>query len=160
MHSTFSDGKAAPEEYIAPALAADIKEIGFSEHLSLINIKQEWCMNPSEVGSYIKHIGNLKIINPDIIVRTGLEIDYLPGKEKVIEMFLSELDLDYRIGSVHYLGEKTVDLDPGFYENKNFDLLFENYFTTVIAAAASGLFDIIAHCDLIRIYGHRPSFDP
>lgn len=160
MHSTFSDGKAAPEEYIAPALEAGIIEIGFSEHLALVNIRQEWCMNPSEVGSYIDHIGKLKIRTKDITIRTGLEIDYIPGKEKDIEMFLSGLDLDYRIGSVHYLGEKTVDLDPGFYENKNFDLLFENYFRTVMAAAASGLFDIIGHCDLIRIYGHRPSFNP
>jgi histidinol-phosphatase (PHP family) len=30
----------------------------------------------------------------------------------------------------------------------------------VMAAASSGLFDIIGHCDLIRIFGHRPSFNP
>jgi histidinol-phosphatase (PHP family) len=30
----------------------------------------------------------------------------------------------------------------------------------VTAAAESGLFDIIAHCDLVRIYGFKPSTDP
>lgn len=28
IHTTFSDGKAAPEEYIAPALSAGISELG------------------------------------------------------------------------------------------------------------------------------------
>ena len=35
IHSSFSDGRAAPEDYIAPAIAAGLKEIGFSEHLTL-----------------------------------------------------------------------------------------------------------------------------
>ena len=83
-----------------------------------------------------------------------------PGKEKEIELFLSKLDLDYRIGSVHYLGEKTVDLSPEFYEGKNINALFESYFEHVMAAVASGLFDIIGHCDLIRIYGYKPTSDP
>ena len=49
-------------------------------------------------------------------------------------------------------------MGPGFYDGKNIDQLYEVYFDQVIAAAASGLFDIIAHCDLIRIYGFKPIF--
>jgi histidinol-phosphatase (PHP family) len=30
----------------------------------------------------------------------------------------------------------------------------------VIQAVSSGLFDIIGHCDLIRIFGYKPSVDP
>jgi histidinol-phosphatase (PHP family) len=160
LHTTFSDGKAPPEDYLAPAFAAGISEIGFSEHLSLFKENQVWCMNPSNVSGYIEYIDRLQKNTEGLIIKTSLEIDYIPGKEKEIESFLEPFDLDYRIGSVHYLGEKTVDLGPEFYEGKNFDILFESYFDMVIKAVSSGLFDIIAHCDLIRIFGYKPSVDP
>jgi histidinol-phosphatase (PHP family) len=160
VHSLFSDGRAIPEDYIAPAVAAGLKEIGFAEHLTLFQGSLDWSMDASEVEPYIKHIGNLSRTVSNIKVRTGLEVDFFPGKEKAIQSILSRTRLDYAIGSVHYLGESTVDMGPEFYDGKNIDSLWENYFNHVTAAAASGLFDIIAHCDLIRIYGFKPSSDP
>ncbi len=160
VHSRFSDGKSAPEDYIAPAVAAGLKEIGFSEHLTLFMKSLDWSMNAAAVGPYLAHIKALSQNVKDIKVRTGLEIDFFPGKEKEIHSFLSTIKLDYAIGSVHYLGDSTVDLGPEFYNGKNIDKLFEVYFDHVMAAAASGLFDIIAHCDLIRIFGCNPSVNP
>jgi histidinol-phosphatase (PHP family) len=160
VHTWFSDGRAAPEDYIAPAIAAGLKEIGFSEHLTMFRGKLDWSMNTSQVEPYISAIKTLRDSVNDIIVRTGLEVDYFPGREKEICSFLKRTDLDYAIGSVHYLGDTTVDNGPDFYNGKNIDRLYEVYFEHVESAAASGLFDIIAHCDLIRIYGYKPSFDP
>lgn len=160
IHTTFSDGKALPEDYISAAIQAGLSEIGFSEHLSLFRENQDWVMNPDNAPEFVNHIENLKKNSNKIIVKTGMEVDFFPGKEKEIELFLDRFDLDYRIGSVHYLGEKTVDLGPEFYEGKTIDTLFESYFEHVMAAASSGLFDIIGHCDLIRIYGYKPSADP
>ena len=159
IHTYYSDGKAAPEDYIAPAISAGLSEIGFSEHLSLFRENQDWVMNPENTSEYIAHIDNLKKKVRNISVRTGLEIDFFPGREKELELYLNQFDLDYRIGSVHYMGEKTVDLGPEFYEGKNIDMLFESYLSYVMAAASSGLFDIIGHCDLIRIFGHTPSLN-
>jgi len=160
IHSRFSDGKSPPEDYIAPAISARLKEIGFSEHLTLFRESLEWSMNASAVEPYLTHIKGLSQNVRDIIVRTGLEIDFFPGKEKEISSFLSSVNLDYAIGSVHYLGDSAVDMGPEFYNGKDIDRLYEIYFEQVIATAASGLFDIIAHCDLIRIYGFKPSADP
>lgn len=160
IHTVFSDGKADPEEYIAPAIASGISEIGFSEHLSLYKEDQDWVMNPGNVNNYINYIDNIRKNSGDIIIRTGLEVDYIQGKEQDIAVFLDRLDLDYRIGSVHYLGERTVDEGPDFYDGKIYDNLFESYFNMVNCAVSSGLFDIIGHMDLIRIFGYKPSFDP
>ncbi len=161
IHSTFSDGSSVPEEYIPVALSAGFREIGFSDHLTLFKEQQKWFMNPAMVPAYVGHIKQLKESTSDILVRTGLEVDFFSGKEKEIEDFLSDLDLDYVIGSVHYLGEdKTVDEGPDFYQGKNLDRLFAAYFDEVCNAASSGLFNIIAHCDLIRIYGFKPATDP
>jgi histidinol-phosphatase (PHP family) len=112
IHTSFSDGKSAPEDYIAPAITAGLSEIGFSEHLSLFRENQDWVMNPEKTPEYIAHINNLKKKVRNISVRTGLEIDFSPGREKELELYLNRFDLDYRIGSVHYLGDKTVDLRP------------------------------------------------
>lgn len=160
IHSLYSDGRAAPEDYIAPAIAAGLKEIGFSEHLTLFKDQQDWNMNSDNISIYLNNIDSLRKNNGEISVKTGLEVDFFAGKEKETEAFLKNIDLDYVIGSVHYLGEKTVDEGPEFYTGKNTDRLFESYFDQVCNAASSGIFDIIAHCDLIRIYGYRTTYDP
>jgi histidinol-phosphatase (PHP family) len=160
IHSSFSDGRAAPEDYIAPAVAAGLNEIGFSEHLTLFRESLDWSMNASDVEPYLNHINNLSRNVTSIKVRKGLEVDFFPGKEKEIWSLLKKTKLDYVIGSVHYLGDSTVDMGPEFYEGMNIDSLFEVYFDMVDTAAASGLFDIIAHCDYIRIFNFKPSLDP
>jgi histidinol-phosphatase (PHP family) len=159
MHSSFSDGRSAPEDYIAPAIAAGLREIGFSEHLTLFRDLEDWNMNPANISSYINHLDSIRNSTNHIKIKTGLEVDFVEGKENEIFEFLSPLPLDYVIGSVHYLGEKTVDVGPEFYEGKNIDKLFESYFDSISKAIASGLFDIIGHCDLIRIFGYKPSFN-
>jgi histidinol-phosphatase (PHP family) len=159
MHSTYSDGRSLPDDYILPAINVGLSEIGFSEHLTLFKEQEDWNMNPVNISPYIHHLENLRDTVKEIKIRIGLEVDYFEGKEKEIYDFLHPFPLDYVIGSVHYLGEKTVDLGPEFYEGKSIDRLFESYFESVITAVSSGLFDIIGHCDLIRIYGYKPSVD-
>jgi histidinol-phosphatase (PHP family) len=160
IHSQYSDGKAAPDEYISYAIEAGLKEIGFSEHLTLFKDQQDWNMNPGNLSTYLNHIEGLQRNTSKIIIKTGLEVDFFSGKENETETFLKSIELDYVIGSVHYMGEITVDLGPEYYKGKNFDRLFESYFEQVCKAASSGLFDIIAHCDLIRIYGYKATIDP
>jgi histidinol-phosphatase (PHP family) len=153
IHTSFSDGRSAPGDYIGPAVAEGLMEIGFSEHLTLFRGSLSWSMDQADAGSYLDSIKTLKESVTDIIIKTGLEVDYHSGRENEIRSLLSGMDLDYVIGSVHYLDDSSVDEHPDYYEGKDPDRLFEAYFDQVAAAAASGLFDIIAHPDLIRIYG-------
>lgn len=157
VHSLYSDGRSTPEAYIAPAISAGLSELGFSEHLTFFKKLEDWNMDPANLATYINHIEYLRNNTKKIKIKTGLEVDFFKDKEEVIKVFLNSIKLDYIIGSVHYLGEKSVDAGPEFYEGKNIDTLYELYFDSVCTAAASGLFDIIGHCDLIRIYGFKPS---
>ena len=159
MHSSYSDGRSVPEDYVAPAIVAGLSEIGFSEHLTLFKDLEDWNMNPVNISPYIDHLETLQKNTRDIKVKIGLEVDFFAGKEEEIRSYLKPLPLDYIIGSVHYLGEKTVDVGPEFYEGKSIDRLFESYFDSVNVAVASEIFDIIGHCDLIRIYGYKPTSD-
>jgi histidinol-phosphatase (PHP family) len=159
IHTTFSDGKADPEEYIEAAIKAGLNEIGFSEHLTLTSEKQKWSMDQARLPEYISRIASLKKKHTDIVVRTGLELDYFPGKTRELADICEAFPFDYIIGSVHYMGEQTVDLGPEFYIGKDINVIFENYFSLVCEAISSGLFDIIGHADLVRIHRFKPSTD-
>jgi histidinol-phosphatase (PHP family) len=160
VHTVFSDGQADAKEFVAAGIAAGFDEIGFSEHLNLLFLNQIWCMDQERVPEYISYIRSLGKQEEAIRIRLGLEVDYFPGEENMIFDFINPLDLDFIIGSVHYMGDSTVDAGPEFYRDKNYDDIFKSYFELEFQAIESGLFDIIAHCDLVRIFGHRPTFDP
>ena len=81
IHTTYGDGKAAPEEYIEPAIAAGLKEIGFSEHFALFHGREEWSMDPvTGVEKYLKHIADLRDSRDDIKVKIGFEVDFYEKK--------------------------------------------------------------------------------
>jgi len=159
VHSTFSDGRSVPEDYIDSAISAGLDEIGFSEHLTLYRELEEWNMNPANLPAYVRYLESVRAVTNHVKIRIGLEVDYFEDKENETGSLLDSLALDFIIGSVHYMGEKTVDYGPEFYTGKNINDLFISYFDLVCKAAASGLFDIIGHCDLIRIFGYKPTFD-
>ena len=99
IHTTFSDGRSAPEEYLAAAASAGISELGFSEHLSLFRENQEWVMNPGNVPVYVEYIANLKKNSDHVIVRTGMEVDYFPGKENEIVSKQTEMQTKHNASS-------------------------------------------------------------
>lgn len=160
IHTVYSDGRSVPDDYIEAAVNAGLSEIGFSDHLALLRGTEGWSMTIETIDHYIKHIETLRENTSNLKIRTSFEVDYFPDKEDEIRDFLSPLSLDYIIGAVHYMGDNTVEYGPEFYQGKNFDRLFETYFDLVISAVASEIFDIIGHCDLIRIFGSKPTFDP
>lgn len=160
IHTTYSDGRSVPEDYVAQALNTGLKEIGFSEHLTLFREPEDWNIKPADIEPYMNHIKRLASGTDEIKIRTGFEVDFFPGREAEIRSFVEPLQLDYLIGSVHFMGDKTVDNGPDFYEGKDFNMLFSEYFSIVISAVESGIFDIIGHCDLIRIFGYKPIYDP
>ncbi|NLD63373.1 MAG: histidinol-phosphatase HisJ family protein [Bacteroidales bacterium] len=159
VHTLYSDGRQEPEAYIEAALKLGLREIGFSDHLNPDGGSPEWCMKHKSLPRYVEHLLQLKEEHEDIAVRMGLEIDYLPNREDVTDRIISSYPFDYIIGSVHYLGDETVDLGPEFYMGKDIDLIYENYFNLVCEAASTGLFDIMGHPDLVRIHRYHPEAD-
>ena len=92
-------------------------------------------------------------------VRLGIEVDYFPGKEGAIRRVLAQAPFDYAIGSVHWIGPWGFDLlgVAGLWDGRDVDEMYRQYFALLIRAARSGLFQIMAHPDLIKVMGHRPS---
>lgn len=98
---------------------------------------------------------------PDLEVKVGLEVDYGPEQQEEIAKRISSYPFDYIIGSVHQMNGWVFDF-PGEeirHQERNSDDLYREYFSLVEKAAGSGLFDIIGHFDLIKIFKVRPQTD-
>jgi histidinol-phosphatase (PHP family) len=70
--------------------------------------------------------------------------------------------LDFVLGSVHYLERDdqmfdSVPAGASQFENRNVDEIYADYFRRVREIAATGLVDCLAHVDLVKIHGHRPT---
>jgi len=87
-----------------------------------------------------------------------LEIEYIPGREEEIKRIIQLNPYDYIIGSVHFIEGWAFD-HPDYkdeFKKRDIDEVYAAYFNLVEKAVASGLFDIVGHIDLIKIWGHRP----
>jgi histidinol-phosphatase (PHP family) len=63
--------------------------------------------------------------------------------------------LDYVVGSVHFVEDGAVDMDEYsvWGRGESPDKVWRRYFETVAASARSGLYDLIAHPDLVKYWG-------
>lgn len=93
-------------------------------------------------------------------LKTGLEMDYFPEYEEKIAEIVKGLDLDYVLGSVHFLGMWGFDHSASVgWPERDVDEVYTCYFETMDKMINSGIFDIVSHPDVIKIFGHKPKRD-
>lgn len=162
-HSNFSDGKASIAEIVAAAERMGIGEVGVSDHF-VVHPKGEqpsWSMPARRLNEYVAALQSLRS-NAGSAIRVGLEVDWFPGHADAIRRAIAAAPLDYVIGSVHYVGEFTVDGHPDRLARLTQDEQNEihaEYWRRVHSLAQSRLFDIVAHIDLTKKFGYRPTID-
>jgi len=153
-------------DYVRAARKRGLREIGFADHVPLYFCPPErrpsgLAMTESELPQYVDDVLALRAANPDLPVRLGIEADFVPGREAELAALLSGYPFDYVLGSVHYIdgwGFDQTELLDG-YRNWDPDALYRRYFLLVQEAARSGLFDVLAHPDLLKKFGCRPGGD-
>ena len=79
-------------------------------------------------------------------VRLGLEADYFEGHESYLEKQLASADFHYVLGSVH----PQIDEFRTRYWSSDFAEVQRTYFRLLAKSAETGLFDSLAHPDLIK----------
>jgi len=87
----------------------------------------------------------------------GLEMDYVPTSEEGIARFLALYPWDFVLGSVHFIADVGIDLAEHRAEAAKLGrrALWERYFELSRKAAQTGLFDVLTHPDLPKIFGER-----
>jgi histidinol-phosphatase (PHP family) len=150
------------EEYVAQARAAGIDEIGFSDHVYHFRRTLElweipWMLERcvDDLDEYVD--GVLEAKRRGLPVKLGLEVDYFPGTERELAQLLQPYPWDYLLGSVHFVDGFPVDQQPGLTQKLPAGEAWRRYFVWLRNAARSGLFDSLAHPDLVKIFGVRPS---
>ncbi len=152
------------EEYVRAAIAKDIKIFGFSAHSPWMPQNGlKMALSYDEVPLYVSRVGVLKerFSNgkvPQIQIRLGMEMDFLPDKLDEARRFSREIDFDYIIGSVHHIGTWGFDqeMQIALYDTRSIREVYESYFNLVKQLARSGVFDIIGHIDLVKKFGFFP----
>jgi histidinol-phosphatase (PHP family) len=131
-----------------------LKDIAFTDH------------DRYHAGIDFDEIDRLRERNPDLQIRAGIELDndpvHSPAGRKWIEKKWDELD--FVLGSVHFLDhpDQMFDSVPdgaAQFDDRNIDALYAEYFRRLRELVATGLVDCLAHFDLIKIHGHRPTAD-
>ena len=85
----------------------------------------------------------------------GIEADFVFGREDRMANLLDAREWDYVIGSVHFLRDEAVDMrgDWDVWRSADPEKVWKRYFETLGEAARSGLFDVLAHPDLVKVWG-------
>ena len=112
------------------------------------------------VADYVRVIEDAKSAGLPVLL--GLEMDWLPGRGNDLRAFLAPYDWDIVLGSVHWIGSWLIDnrnspKDWAEWEKRNVDEVFDEYAALLRDLASSRLCDVLAHPDLPKLYGHRPT---
>lgn len=174
LHLRPDDPDAAPgqyftsanvKRYLDAAAAAGIAELGVSEHVHRFRQALQIWDHPfwrlqarDDLGDYCAFVRSTPL-------RLGLEMDFVPGREDRIAAMLDAHEFDYVVGSVHFIGDRAVDWDGyDIWEvTGDPDRVWRMYFEALEAAIRTGLYDILAHPDLVKVWGDRrpaPNRDP
>ena len=149
---------ANAERYREQASERGIAELGVSEHVhrfvqSLEVWQHEWWRDQAkdDLDAYCA------FVREETDLRLGIEADYVAGREDRMASLLDAREWDYVVGSVHFIAEHAVDhrgwdiwkstTDP--------DRVWRRYFETLGEAARTGMFDILAHPDLVKVWGRE-----
>jgi histidinol-phosphatase (PHP family) len=159
MHTHLTDGTGVPADYARVALARGVAEICCTDHAPLANRDTDWTMKKSDLASYVGLVRDAQRRFPDFPIKLGLEVDYIPGHEDWIRELAGLYPWDFLLGSVHYLGDFPVDRSRDDWQGQDVDARWREYFAVWKQAAASGLFDSLAHPDLPKKFNFRPSSD-
>ncbi|MHB1042050.1 MAG: histidinol-phosphatase HisJ family protein [Eubacteriales bacterium] len=154
------------EEYLAAAGRAGLAEIGFSDHLYQYFLPPPerdpgLSMAEDELPLYVEKVLKLRESGSPLKVKLGIEADFAPGHEQTLAGILAAYPFDYVLGSVHYIEGWGFDNpeQAGGYAGRSIEGLFAQYFGLLREAAGTGLFDIMAHPDLVKKFGYRPGGD-
>ncbi|MDR0433714.1 MAG: histidinol-phosphatase HisJ family protein [Gracilibacteraceae bacterium] len=132
--------------FLDAAVRRDLSLIGFADHEEYLED-----MRPDLLRT-------VALDYPQLRVLVGVELDYRPGEEGRLRAALRRHKFDFAIGSVHELTGRAIDRTAAEADalGLSADELYRRYFACVAQAAASGLFDIVGHIDLVKIFGARP----
>jgi histidinol-phosphatase (PHP family) len=149
---------ANAERYRETATERGIEELGVSEHVyRFVQALDVWSHPFWRTTAVDDLDAYCAYVREETDLRLGIEADFVPGREDRVANLLDARDWDYVIGSIHFLGDAAIDM-PGewdIWRDGGPDRVWARYFEALGEAARTGMFDILAHPDLVKVFGAR-----
>jgi histidinol-phosphatase (PHP family) len=123
--------------------------------------QRNWLSNKMQTSleDYKNLIKQVREYQWPINLKFGLEICYIEGKEKLIEEISDSFSWDFLTGSVHWIDGWGFDHKSEFWQGRDSEELFQRYYSIMMSLVKSNLFDILAHPDSIKCFGHSCDTD-
>lgn len=138
------------DELVRASIAAGVKVLTITDHAPF-PVDSENRLLESELDRYFTDIQQAQqVYQYQIKVLRGLEFDYMPGTEDYTRELMSRYELDFAIGSIHYVEvpeNKMVKVWE--LQRLNYRGFLDRYFASLEAMLESGLFDAVGHADTI-----------
>ncbi len=113
-----------------------------------------------DLDTYVEVVEAAKAEGLPVVL--GLEVDYYQDRMDDVADLLEGYPFDVLLGSVHWLGTWRFDVldDPAVlaeWDARAVDAVWDEYTKAVEELGASGVCDVLAHPDLVKVAGHRPA---
>jgi histidinol-phosphatase (PHP family) len=169
-------------DYCARAALLGVEEIALTEHLFRFDavrglVGNFWADEPNralgdgiagyfdhhataDLDDYVEAVLSAKAAGLPILL--GLEVDYYPGQMDSVSDFLNGYPFDVLLGSVHWLGNWLFDdledeAEMAEWSAREVEEVWRGYTRAMEELAATRAVDVLAHPDLVKVAGFRPS---
>lgn len=155
MHSTVSyDGLGMPEEMVAAAASAGLKEICFTDHLDYM-IRTPRSETTFSLEKYSQTYKGLT--HPDVLIRLGAEVGLTQWNMEEIHNDLAKRHYDFVLGSLHFIDDEDPYF-PCFWEGKTVFQVERMYFEEMYECLKlHDDFDVLGHLTYISKVAAHPN---
>lgn len=151
---------------VGAAVFGGLTGIVLTEHLPLpddLNHGGSFAPTSEAFDSYAQEVAASakRVKGVDVIL--GAEADWMPERPAAMDAQMSsakDAGVQVLLGSVHTLDGWAFDSPDHLagWDERGVDAVWSDYFAAWCEAARSGRYDVMAHPDLPKKFGHRPSF--
>ena len=170
-HCKYCDGVEEIEIHVQHAINEGVVSLGFSSH-SPVSFENKWSMQEKDIPAYLKDIQAAREkYSGQIEIYKSLEIDFFPGQSGFINKWTQDLNLEYSIGSVHFVDAfedgmpweidgPLMTFEKGLEEIFDNDMrkVLEKYFEYTVQMLEKDCPTILGHVDKIKMQNHHLLF--
>ncbi|MEM7374157.1 MAG: histidinol-phosphatase [Bacteroidota bacterium] len=166
-HSEYCDGKFPIDAHLQAAIQKGFYAFGCSSHAP-VDFENAWSMDLNQLATYVDEIRTFQqTYREQLLVFAGLEVDYIPDVISPRTDYILEAQLDYTVGSVHFVdrfedgehwgidGSKShflkglTDLWHG-----DIEAAVRRYYALIRQMVEEACPDVIGHIDKIKLHNH------
>jgi len=164
LHNHFSpDSEADTASLLKEEHGHGVRHVCLTNHAEWFDKKDEMAgvFIPIEAETRFEEVQKeLKALRPrfpDIDIRFGVELQYQPEAMEALAHFVKKTPFDFILGSVHIIDG--VLISGGKHAAEAFrpmkeEVAYTHYFDSVLKLVEWGHFDVVAHFDICKKFGH------